>query len=562
MLNDIQHPCWSDERLSARFDAQLGQLGPACKTIIMRIEEKLQDIEQNAADFRGLIHVASPAQSPSGSECRRAVGKKLKFAFRTNDALSTSLDELSKLNDTFRILSCQVVRLETELRLTGKPLKLHSHVAKSLDRFRTIKDASVHLYESLCKACDCNHEHTARFSLDINQGRTSPNGHECVHFCLSYLVAPLSNPLLSLAGLPHSSTEGSSVQIISAQQDTNSHEVQMTAAWLHIQSVQSMSAETPAMLAGNSASSQASNAPGHKAVVLETGRPLCTELRHIISNSHGPVNELTPPSPMTLSYSGLFRHLLRYPHKNTQPMAIQNMPTVVPLSKFLSVPGKSYYKTGLPQYQRLGLARVLSGAILQLQGTPWLSKSFASGTIQMVDLGQNAMFPGTSNSDKVHSPFLDVELKLPRATNTSNPGMGNASAITPRLQTSASGPSCMAPNEFLYHLGIVLLELAYQTPFDRLVADVRGDDPLQLPLSTDPQTAEFQIACRLADSVGSSMGADYARIAKKCIRCDFGCGEALDDLALQTRVYEDVFCTLESLENGFRKLQTSPMMSA
>ena len=132
--------------------------------------------------------------------------------------------------------------------------------------------------------------------------------------------------------------------------------------------------------------------------------------------------------------------------------------------------------------------------------------------------------------------------------------------ITPtRLKTGPVGEAdtsrssllatSIAPNVLLFSFGVILLEIAYGAPFEML------QQPEDIVASSDDRFTDFITARRLADGVGTSLGAAFASIVRKCLRCDFGCGEDLDDPVLQARLYEDVVCKLGALEDGFRRLQ-------
>jgi hypothetical protein len=51
------------------------------------------------------------------------------------------------------------------------------------------------------------------------------------------------------------------------------------------------------------------------------------------------------------------------------------------------------------------------------------------------------------------------------------------------------------------------------------------------------------------------MGAAYARIVQKCLRCEFGKGSDLSDLETQVVFYQDVVCELERLEECGKELK-------
>lgn len=51
------------------------------------------------------------------------------------------------------------------------------------------------------------------------------------------------------------------------------------------------------------------------------------------------------------------------------------------------------------------------------------------------------------------------------------------------------------------------------------------------------------------------LGSTYGQIVRKCLTCDFGRGDDLNEPTLQVEFYKDVVCELERLEEGFRNLQ-------
>lgn len=50
------------------------------------------------------------------------------------------------------------------------------------------------------------------------------------------------------------------------------------------------------------------------------------------------------------------------------------------------------------------------------------------------------------------------------------------------------------------------------------------------------------------------MGIPYAKVVKKLIQCDFGCGNDLNKPELQASYYKDVVCELDELEQGLQTL--------
>jgi hypothetical protein len=73
--------------------------------------------------------------------------------------------------------------------------------------------------------------------------------------------------------------------------------------------------------------------------------------------------------------------------------------------------------------------------------------------------------------------------------------------------------------------------------------------------SQESQHIEFFPAKRISKTAGSALGGVYARIARKCLACDFDFDDNLDDPVLQAGFYRDVVCELRKLEEAFSNPQ-------
>jgi hypothetical protein len=104
-----------------------------------------------------------------------------------------------------------------------------------------------------------------------------------------------------------------------------------------------------------------------------------------------------------------------------------------------------------------------------------------------------------------------------------------------------SAPPALIRNRLLFSLGVTLLELAYQAPLQSLQKDI--DIDANVPPNTD-----YHIANRVRFQVAYLMGPKYAEVVRKCIQCDFGHGDDLDQTRLQEGFHQDVICKLEELE--------------
>ncbi|KAH7351164.1 hypothetical protein BKA65DRAFT_499904 [Rhexocercosporidium sp. MPI-PUGE-AT-0058] len=108
----------------------------------------------------------------------------------------------------------------------------------------------------------------------------------------------------------------------------------------------------------------------------------------------------------------------------------------------------------------------------------------------------------------------------------------------------------MIRNPYLFSLGVVLIELAFQAPLRSLykTQDLINGQANEL--------SDYFVASRLSKTISSSLGPMYGKVVRKCLGCDFGQGTSdLCDEKLQAAVCQDVVCELERLEQGFAMLQ-------
>ena len=187
----------------------------------------------------------------------------------------------------------------------------------------------------------------------------------------------------------------------------------------------------------------------------------------------------------------------------------------------------------IPQHERLHLARSLATAVLQYHATPWLKGSLRSEEIFFFGIDEASP---TQQPLALSAPHLNVRVKGPDRS------LSRTSTFPP--------PSCIR-NKILFGLGVVLLELGYA----ETLRDLQQPRDIQ---DNENRHTEFFVATRAVSSMGREMGSTYSEIVKKCLYCDFGCGDDLTNPKLQAVFYQDVVQELEKLEDGFRKLQLGP----
>ncbi len=184
---------------------------------------------------------------------------------------------------------------------------------------------------------------------------------------------------------------------------------------------------------------------------------------------------------------------------------------------------------GIAHYERLRLSRKLATALLQFYSTPWLQNTWSSRDV----LFQLQSSSSTGQIDILQEPFVDISVR------------GSTVAVHNGHPTTCYP---FAPNDFLFGLGVMLLELAYQKPLGSM------QQPCDVANSQDESHTLFFTAKRMSRLVSAKSGSRYGEIVRKCLACDFGRGDDSSQPALQEGVYREVVCELTELEEHLRAL--------
>ncbi|KXT09861.1 hypothetical protein AC579_6749 [Pseudocercospora musae] len=164
----------------------------------------------------------------------------------------------------------------------------------------------------------------------------------------------------------------------------------------------------------------------------------------------------------------------------------------------------------LLEKRRLALAAAL--AMLRLHGTPWLGKQWGKHELVIF-----------ANAGKLVTTGAFVSTVFDAQSG------GYSRYFVP----------CRAiRNEAIFALGILLIELALDKPFEALK---RAED-----LEDGDALADFYTAVRVIEDVNRTAGFRYADVVRRCIRCDFDdSGTDLNDPAFQNKVFAGVVAELE-----------------
>jgi hypothetical protein len=172
---------------------------------------------------------------------------------------------------------------------------------------------------------------------------------------------------------------------------------------------------------------------------------------------------------------------------------------------------------------KLALARLLTLTVLRFHSTPWLPEAWSSSDIY---------FP-----EKTQHPRPESALESPLVKSQLSTIPSTARKLT------HPGPSIseLSNNEWLFNLGVVLVELGHDAPFEK----IRDDECPQI--GTGSQTTDDFIAARtLGRSVHKKLNMTYGRLVEKCLNCNFGVMTGLDDIQLQSAVVINVVNELDT----------------
>lgn len=186
------------------------------------------------------------------------------------------------------------------------------------------------------------------------------------------------------------------------------------------------------------------------------------------------------------------------------------------------------------EYERLKLATQLAEAVLQFHATPLLQGLWRSEDVIFFQDNKS------DNTTSISSPHLNVQVSSTKSSK----------AIVLDTNSLDNVTGHMIRNPYLFSLGVILIELAFQAPLRTLY---KSGDLINGQSNT---LSDFFVATRLSKTISSSLGPTYGMVVRKCLGCDFGQGTSdLNDEKLQTAFYQDVVCELERLERGFTMLQ-------
>ena len=460
-----------------------------------------------------------------GQKTLREISKKLKFSF-SESRLDNILTDLKSLNDDFHRLSDQTYRLERHRnRISQTPSSSSSH---EVEKFRIIQEASKHAYGALSNSCTKHTEHLSHFCLEAVTLDDAPTSQ--VRFKLAFTHVLLAENL----------TPGDPVWFLiesivdSAKSSDNQANRLSSGALRLVENLKRQSEVSTEQCLKKAKKSVRFQQPSSlcrspsMCVIPESQnlrnlcvrKNFCDQLRNILQSPH------TDKCLGMLDKIDSYKHLIYLPPSCTRRIHRQ----ATSLKQLINSLSSEGSLRRLPQYERLHLARSLATAVLQYHATPWLQGSWRSEDIFFFIYDDKSLI---QESPILSAPHLNVPVRGPHNSVT---------------RATTFPPVEFIRNPVLFGLGVVLLEIGYSKTLRELQRPRdRQDD--------ENRFTEFFAATRLASSLSRELGGAYREIVTKCLYCDFGCGDDLNEPKLQAAFHQDVVKGLEKLEEGFRALQ-------
>ena len=217
----------------------------------------------------------------------------------------------------------------------------------------------------------------------------------------------------------------------------------------------------------------------------------------------------------------------------------------LPLAKILSPLAQqgrrgSSGQQSISRSTRVRLAVILSSTMLQLHSTPWLDSSWTKDQIWCAEA--DTIIQG-------RRPYLRRKFWSENASSSS------ISSIPNMADTAESGHTSSLPwmpNEDVYNLGIILIELAFAKNMDEIAIDVLGDVVYDnnIELRTVVKVLSTRMIATMVDS-------RYHRAVYSCIYCNFDLSDEkmkFEDEQFQENILNKIVRPLESYLECFPRI--------
>lgn len=422
------------------------------------------------------------------------------------------------------------------MKHTTTALTSPAPVSQKVKEFMQVQKASGPLYRALEEACGIHEDHSAYFRINSSVNLSTEES-TIIHFNMAFTSGPNSlsdgiepvwiavDSTLENLNQPPSpvdkkiETQSSSTLSMLSINLKRDIEVSCTASNKRVK----------AKSVTFAASSQSSVSGASSLIAAFLADPTLPDF----CEQHDFCHHVQKRGPPTFANKklGYFQKGMPCKHFVYFAPPIATVRHALSLREIINSVAQNSNRDGFLQHERLQLARQLASAVLQFHQTPLLKHSWRSSDV--VFFGQNP------SSMTLTTPHLNVRI-----------GKGNQLHLTGTEKISIDGMNRgFIRNPYMFGLGVILIELAYQAPLSSLrKAEDSVDDQ-------ENKYTDFFTANRVSRLMGSSLGVSYAKVVRRCLGCDFGEDTDLNAQTLQSAFYRDVVCELERLERAFGMLQ-------
>ncbi|KAF4621929.1 hypothetical protein G7Y89_g14415 [Cudoniella acicularis] len=591
MLEDRDHPSWKDSELENKLLKVLGASHEACKNVISLIDSDLNQIKEECQFFDTVKCGSSvPTNKSDKAAWRHRIGRKLKFSL-SESHLDSQLKDLRRHVKLFQRHSSQINRVIEKQKNTQKhqeDLLTNKAVA---DR-QVVQEAAAKLYQALVDACKVHQEHLLHFRLETHH--SSSTGRSFVRFQMAFIqimpngtssvptwlaveleigkcgeVSPtnLENSVQAIRDhlkrnhdplAPHSPNkrikstrktvrfmgDGSEDAKFSAAstctQKSNLAKAVFSSSW---------NDPPPSLKMNSSVSDNSTVITSFEMISSQATATSCSSYQGSshsflpdFCKQHDLCEHISKWSRTTLTTTDACIGYLGIEQTSshrvlvTQPVN-NHTPNPKSLAQLISSAVEGNYKGRFLCLDIVRLAKQLASAILVFHGTPLLRESWQSEDIIFYDR--------TTSSRRQRPSLTDPHLSVHVTDTTLSCHQQNP------LQPKPSSHDRNIRNFHTYRLGVILLELGYQTPFSKLREE---EDILQSP-QNGRSNRDLEVANLISETLCTDMGAPFQKIVQKCLNCDFGNGTDLKSSGLQAAFQRDIVGELERIEERLSGLQ-------
>lgn len=553
MIQTAEHHLWHDIELEARLAQILEPSRGACIATIELIGECLKAVESDCQNSSaslaesklvGVVSKFPPASFRRPAECKppcsrkgvkdavkHVCGRKSRTATKLRFSVSKSrlrkiLDDLQTHNDNFRTLVTPSFTASHKRRASEN--HKFKDVEREINRYVIVGKASREVFEALSRSCTKHTEHLAHTCAEVECTFSGKNQAPRLKFQMA-LSSSLDHKdtvcfIVDTTVEDLESRRDKSVIVdLKGLEQTIKRELDCPADTAERKPKKSVRFESSAVMATPVYPKITRRDPFSLDIRIK--KDFCDRLRRCSNQG------LRPETCMGILEANTGCEHYIFPA--TTP-SCSDRHQAVTLGHMISSLSKQSRLGNFPLYERLRLAKVLTVAVLQYHATPWLHGSWRSDDVTFLGDDAVSLLRRTS---PLKAPHLYATVR----------GCESSQASAVRKETeNASGA---ARNSLLYSLGILLLEIGYWTKWEDLSRSREGEYRYQ------DRYTQFYQARNLLKSGRSDMGPRYDSIVEQLIECDFGCGDDLSTVRLQTAVHRNVICPLDELESGIRKLQ-------